>query len=57
MKQEFNEYLAELKLGNRLELVFKWVGIKWLVKKLNPGCKCEERREKLNNFQIKIKRK
>jgi len=57
MKQEFNEYLSELKLGNRLELVFKWVGIKWLVKKLNPDCKCGERREKLNNFQIKIKRK
>jgi hypothetical protein len=54
-KQELQEYWAELGWGDRLEFVFKWSGIKWLVKKINPNCNCDKRKEKLNNFRIKRK--
>jgi hypothetical protein len=54
-KQEFNEYWAELGWGDRLEFVFKWSGIKWLVKKINPNCNCDERKKKMNEFKFKRK--
>ena len=46
---------TSLKLGDKLEWIFKVTGIKWLVKKINPDCKCELRKQKLN--QIKINRR
>ena len=54
-KQDFNEYWAELGWGDRLEFVFKWTGIKWLVKKINPNCNCDQRKEKMNEFKFKRK--
>ncbi len=55
MRKEFQDYLEELRLGDRLEIVFKYTGIKWLVKKIHPNCNCDKRKEKLNNFRIKRK--
>lgn len=52
---EMGDEPKELKLGNKLEWLFKWTGIQWLVKKINPNCNCESRKEYLN--QITIKRK
>ena len=57
MKQEFLEYWKELKWGDRLEFIFRITGIKWLVKKINPNCNCDLRQQRLNDFEIKIKRK
>jgi len=42
-------------LGDKLEWLFTVTGIKWLVKKINPNCKCDSRRDKLNNFKFKRK--
>ena len=57
MKQEFLEYWRELKWGDRLEFIFRITGIKWVVKKINPNCNCDIRQQRLNDFEIKIKRK
>ena len=57
MKQEFLEYWKELKWGDRLEFIFRITGIKWIVKKINPNCNCDVRQQRLNDFEIKIKRK
>ncbi len=56
MKQEFKEYLQEIRLGDKLEYLFKITGIKWMVKKINPDCNCDIRKAFLNG-EIKIKRK
>ena len=48
----------KLRIGDRLEFIFKWTGIKWLVNKIvldrlgYESCGCEERRDALNNFKI-----
>ena len=57
MKKEFQDYWTELGWGDRLEWIFRKTGIKWIVKKINPNCKCDIRQHKLNEFEIKIKRK
>ncbi len=44
-----------MKLGDKLEWLFRVTGIKLIVKKINPNCNCDKRQESLNN--IKIKRK
>ena len=44
-----------MKIGNFLETIFKVTGIKWLVKKIYPNCKCDQRKEMLNDFKIKRK--
>ena len=54
-RQEFNEYLAEIKLGDRLEWLFRKTGIKAIVKWINPNCNCDVRQEKLNNITFKRK--
>jgi hypothetical protein len=55
-KKEIREYLKETRLGDRLEFIFKWTGIKWLVKQLYPNCNCDNRKDILNG-EYKIKRK
>lgn len=55
MTQEFLDYWKELRWGDRLEWIFIKTGIKWIVKKINPNCNCERRKEYLNNIQIKRK--
>jgi hypothetical protein len=54
-KQEIKDYHESLKLGDKLEWLFKVTGIKWLVKKIHPNCNCERRKDYLN--EIKVKRK
>ena len=49
----------KLRIGDKLEFVFKWTGIKWLVNKVvvdwlgYESCGCEDRRDALNNFKFK----
>jgi len=52
MRQEFKEYWKELGWGDRLEFIFTKTGIKWLVKKINPNCNCDKRKEKMNDFKF-----
>ena len=54
-KQQINEYLNELKLGDKLEFLFRVTGIKKIVKWINPNCKCDERQDMLNNITFKRK--
>jgi len=49
-----------MRLGDLLETIFKYTGIKWLVKKVTKAvgiedCGCEDRKQALN--KIKIDRK
>lgn len=44
-----------MKLGDKLEWLFRMTGIKWLVKKINPNCNCDKRQDKLNNFKFNRK--
>ena len=42
-----------MKLGNLIELITYYTGIKWLVKKLyKKDCGCEERKDKLNDIEL-----
>lgn len=54
-RQELNEYFAELKLGDKLEWLFRVTGIKKIVKWIYPNCKCDDRQEMLNNITFKRK--
>lgn len=53
-KEDLRDYLQEARIGDKLELIFKYTGIKWIVKKLYPNCNCDARRDFLNG---EIKRK
>jgi hypothetical protein len=47
-----------LKIGSRLEMLFKYTGIKWLVKKIyGEDCGCNQRKEFLDNFDNYFNRK
>jgi hypothetical protein len=42
-------------LGDRIEQITTVTGIKWIISKLfKKDCGCKERKEKLNNLNIKI---
>ena len=47
-----------MNLGNILETIFKYTGVKWLVKKIvidllgYESCGCENRKKALNNIKI-----
>ena len=47
-----------MRLGDLLATVFRYTGIKWLVKKIvvdllrYESCGCEERQKKLNEFKL-----
>jgi len=49
-----------MKLGNILATIFKYTGIKWLVKKIvidllgYESCGCDERQKKLNDIEIDL---
>ena len=49
-----------MKLGDALEKIFKYTGIKWLVNKIvvdwlvYKSCGCEKRKEKLNHIKINL---
>tara|TARA_B000000532_G_C18782045_1_gene368741 strand:- start:418 stop:573 length:156 start_codon:yes stop_codon:yes gene_type:complete len=49
-----------MKIGDLLEKIFKYTGIKWLTKKIvidllgYESCGCDERKEKLNGIKIKL---
>lgn len=44
-----------MKLGNLIEKIFKFTGIYFIVKFINPNCNCDKRKEFLNDFQFKRK--
>ena len=42
-----------MKLGNLVESITKFTGIKWLVKRIfGEDCGCEERKDKLNDIEL-----
>jgi len=50
-----------MRLGDKLEWLFRYTGVKWLTKKIvidllgYESCGCEDRKQALNNIQIKRK--
>jgi hypothetical protein len=42
-----------MKLGDILEKIFIYTGVKWMVKKIYSDCGCDERKDKLNNLKFK----
>jgi hypothetical protein len=44
-----------MKLGDLLEKFFKFTGIYFIVKLINPNCNCDKRKEFLNEFEFKRK--
>jgi len=55
-----NKLKRNMKLGNVLEKIFKYTGIKWLVEKIvidllgYKSCGCDKRKEKLNHIKIDL---
>jgi len=42
-----------MKLGNLIELITTYTGIKWLVKKIwGDDCGCNDRKNKLNDVEL-----
>jgi hypothetical protein len=42
-----------MKLGNLIEIITRYTGIKWIVKKLfGEDCGCKERQETLNDIEL-----
>ena len=42
-----------MKLGNFIELITTYTGIKWLVKKIGgEDCGCEDRKNKMNDVEL-----
>jgi hypothetical protein len=41
-----------MKLGNLIEIITRYSGIKWVWKKVSPNCKCDERQESLNDINL-----
>jgi hypothetical protein len=42
-----------MKLGNLIELITTYTGIKWLVKKIwGDDCGCDDRKNKLNDVEL-----
>jgi len=50
-----------MRIGDLLEVIFKYTGIRWLVKKIvidwlgYESCGCEERKDVLNNIDWDLK--
>ena len=44
--------IKKMKLGDFIERITYYTGIKWLWKKLYPDCKCKERQEQLNDIEL-----
>ena len=42
-----------MKLGNLIELITTYTGIKWIVKKIwGEDCGCDDRKNKLNDVEL-----
>ena len=42
-----------MKLGNLVEIITKFTGIKWIVKRIfGEDCGCKERKDKLNDIEL-----
>ncbi len=42
-----------MRLGDLIEKITTYTGIKWIVKKIwGDDCGCEERKQKLDNYKI-----
>lgn len=53
--EQIKDYHKELRLGDKLEWLFRKTGIKAIVKWINPNCNCDKRQDKLNTFNFKRK--
>ena len=42
--------MIKIKLGNSVEFITTYTGIKWLVKKIFKKCNCERRKRILNEL-------
>ena len=42
----------KMKLGNLIERITYYTGIKYIWKKIYPNCKCEERQKNLNDIEL-----
>lgn len=41
-----------MRLGNLIEYITTYTGIKYIYKKINPDCGCERRKKKLNKYKL-----
>lgn len=41
-----------MKLGDLIERITSYTGIKYIWKKLYPNCKCKKRQEELNEIEL-----
>ena len=41
-----------MRLGDLIELITRYTGIKWLWKKIHPNCNCDKRQEDLNDIEL-----
>lgn len=55
-KENYKMYLQEIRIGDKIEWLFHKIGVKWLVHKIYPKCRCEQRKEWLNG-ELNLKRK
>jgi len=43
----------KMKLGNLIELITRYTGIKWIIKSIfGDACRCDERRDTLNDIEL-----
>ena len=42
----------QMRLGNLIERITYYTGIKYIWKKIYPNCKCKERQENLNDIEL-----
>ena len=42
----------KMKLGDLVYYITKYTGIRYVWKKIYPGCKCDERRKKWNKIKL-----
>ena len=43
-----------MKLGDLIERITYYTGIKWLWKKLYPNCKCKERQDTIKRYRAMV---
>ena len=41
-----------MKLGNLIERITYYTGIKYIWKKIYPNCNCDKRQDKLNDIEL-----
>ena len=41
-----------MKLGNLIELITRYTGVKWIWGKISPNCNCKQRQDNLNDIEL-----